>query len=176
MLAAILREVVNGEDPDAGVLATRGNLNNHIGVPLTLLELRRGHRFAVIEMGMNHAGEISYIARMAEPSVALINNAGVAHMENLGSAEAIARAKGEIFEGLKSGGTAVINADDPYAPLWRASAAAARQLEFALDAKAAVTATYQIRELDSEIVLNTPLGAAQAVLPAPGLHNVKNAL
>jgi UDP-N-acetylmuramoyl-tripeptide--D-alanyl-D-alanine ligase len=176
MLAAILREVVNGEDPDAGVLATRGNLNNHIGVPLTLLELRRGHRYAVIEMGMNHAGEISYIARMAEPSVALINNAGVAHMENLGSAAAIARAKGEIFEGLKPGGTAVINADDPYAPLWRASAAAARQLEFALEAKAAVTATYQIRELDSEIVLATPLGFARAVVPAPGLHNVMNAL
>jgi UDP-N-acetylmuramoyl-tripeptide--D-alanyl-D-alanine ligase len=125
---------------------------------------------------MNHAGEISYITRMVEPSVAVINNAGVAHMENLGSAEAIARAKGEIFEGLKPGGTAVINADDPYAPLWRTSAAHARQLEFALDAKAAVTATYRIRELDSEIVLNTPLGAAQAVVPAPGLHNVRNAL
>jgi UDP-N-acetylmuramoyl-tripeptide--D-alanyl-D-alanine ligase len=180
MLASILREVVNadtrGEDPAAGVLATRGNLNNHIGVPLTLLELRREHRYAVIEMGMNHAGEISYITRMTEPSVAVINNAGVAHMEHLGSAEAIARAKGEIFEGLKPGGTAVINADDPYAPLWRASAAHARQLEFALETKAAVTATYQIRELDSEIVLNTPLGTAQAVVPAPGLHNVKNAL
>jgi len=180
MLASILREAVKGNasdaDPAAGVLATRGNLNNHIGVPLTLLELRREHRYAVIEMGMNHAGEISYITRMAEPSVAVINNAGVAHMENLGSAEAIARAKGEIFEGLKPGGTAVINADDPYAPLWRASAAHARQLEFALEHKAAVTATYQLREFDSEIVLNTPLGAAQACLPAPGLHNVKNAL
>ena len=180
MLASILREAVNadarGDDPAAGVLATRGNLNNHIGVPLTLLELRSEHRYAVIEMGMNHAGEISYITRMAEPSVAVINNAGVAHMENLGSAEAIARAKGEIFEGLRPGGTAVINADDPYAPLWRASAASARQLEFALEAKAAVTATYRIRELDSEIVLKTPFGTAQAVVPAPGLHNVKNAL
>ncbi|MEO8440998.1 MAG: UDP-N-acetylmuramoyl-tripeptide--D-alanyl-D-alanine ligase [Betaproteobacteria bacterium] len=180
MLASILRQVVNadtrGEDSAAGVLATRGNLNNHIGVPLTLLELRREHRYAVIEMGMNHAGEISYITRMAEPSVAVINNAGVAHMENLGSAEAIARAKGEIFEGLKPGGTAVINADDPYAPLWRAAAAHARQLDFALEAQAAVTATYEIRELASEIVLKTPLGTAQAVVPAPGLHNVRNAL
>jgi UDP-N-acetylmuramoyl-tripeptide--D-alanyl-D-alanine ligase len=94
------------------VLATRGNLNNHIGVPLTLLELRREHRYAVIEMGMNHTGEISYITRLAEPDVALINNAGVAHIENLGSTAAIARAKGEIFEGLKTGGTAVLNADD----------------------------------------------------------------
>src|SRR3954463_2758991 len=117
MLASILRQVAKGDAPDAGVLATRGNLNNHIGVPLTLLELRRDHRYAVIEMGMNHAGEISYITQLAEPSVAVINNAGVAHMENLGSAEAIAHAKGEIFEGLMSSGTAVINADDAFAPL-----------------------------------------------------------
>jgi UDP-N-acetylmuramoyl-tripeptide--D-alanyl-D-alanine ligase len=180
MLASILRAAVNtevhGENPDAGVLATRGNLNNHIGVPLTLLELRREHRYAVIEMGMNHVGEIRYIAQMAEPTVAVINNAGVAHMENLGSAEAIARAKGEIFDGLRPGGTAVINADDAFAPLWRASAAAARKLEFALEAKAAVTATYELRAFESEIVLNTPAGSARAVVPAPGLHNVQNAL
>ena len=180
MLASILREALNtgtaGAPGDAGVLATRGNLNNHIGVPLTLLELRPEHRYAVVEMGMNHAGEISYIARMAEPSVALINNAGVAHMENLGSTEAIARAKGEIFEGLKPGGTAVINADDPYAPLWRTAAGQARQLEFALQTPAAVTATYDLRELDSEIVLKSPLGTARATVPAPGLHNVQNAL
>ncbi|MEO7728643.1 MAG: UDP-N-acetylmuramoyl-tripeptide--D-alanyl-D-alanine ligase [Burkholderiales bacterium] len=180
MLAAILREAVKttarAGDADASVLSTRGNLNNHIGVPLTLLELRSAHRYAVIEMGMNHAGEISYIARMAEPDVALINNAGVAHMENFDSGADIARAKGEIFEGLKSGGTAVLNADDHYAPLWRDLARAHRQLDFALDAPAAVTATYRLRELDSEIVLNTPLGNAGAVVPAPGLHNVRNAL
>ncbi len=176
MLASILREVAHGDAPDAGVLATRGNLNNHIGVPLTLLELRTDHRFAVIEMGMNHADEIRYITRMAEPDVALINNAGVAHMENLGSREAIARAKGEIFEGLRAGGTAVINADDAFAPLWRTLAAQSNQLDFALETGAAVTATYELRELDSEIVLKTPLGAATAVIPAPGLHNVKNAL
>ena len=176
MLAAILREVAQGSAADAGVLATRGNLNNHIGVPLTLLELRADHRYAVIEMGMNHAGEISYITRLAEPSVALINNAGVAHMENLGSHEAIARAKGEIFEGLKPGGTAVINADDKFAPVWRQLAGHANQIDFGIDTKAAVTATYKIRELDSEIVLSTPLGGTSAVVPAPGLHNVKNAL
>lgn len=176
MLASILREVARGDAPDAGVLATRGNLNNHIGVPLTLLELRAGHRFAVIEMGMNHADEIRYITRMAEPDVALINNAGVAHMENLGSREAIARAKGEIFEGLKAGGTAVINADDTFAPLWRTLAARSKQLDFALETTAAVTATYELREFDSEIALETPLGSATAVLPAPGLHNVRNAL
>ena len=181
MLAAILREACKATqspllDPQSCVLATRGNLNNHIGVPLTLLELRPQHQYAVIEMGMNHAGEISYIARLAEPDVALINNAGVAHIENLGSTEAIARAKGEIFAGLRPGGTAVINADDPFAPLWRELAAGKAQVDFALETKAAVTASYKVRELDSEIVLNTPLGSARAVVPAPGLHNVSNAL
>ena len=126
---------------------------------------------------MNHAGEISYITRLAEPDVALINNAGVAHIENLGTGEAIARAKGEIFEGLRPGGTAVINADEPFAALWRMRASGVRQLEFALAAGADVTATYTLREFDSEVVLSTPLGTAPAVVvPAPGLHNVRNAL
>jgi UDP-N-acetylmuramoyl-tripeptide--D-alanyl-D-alanine ligase len=181
MLASILREACKAFqspilDPQSCVLATRGNLNNHIGVPLTLLELRREHRYAVIEMGMNHAGEISYITRLAEPDVALINNAGLAHIEFLGSTAAIARAKGEIFEGLKADGVAVINADERYAPLWRELAAGRKQLEFGLEARAAVSASYRIHGLDSEIVLKTPLGGASAVVRAPGLHNVRNAL
>ena len=180
MLAAILRVAVNTEspipNPESLVLASRGNLNNHIGVPLTLLELRREHRYAVIEMGMNHAGELSYITRLAEPDVALINNSGVAHIENFGSTAAIARAKGEIFEGLRQDGVAVINADDRYASLWRELAADKQQLDFALEGNAAVTATYEARLLDSEIVLTTPLGTARAIVPAPGLHNVANAL
>ncbi len=172
MLAAILR-AASGED---AVLATRGNLNNHIGVPLTLLELRREHRYAVIEMGMNHAGEISYVTQLAEPDVALITNAGTAHLEHLGSAEAIARAKGEIFEGLKSNGIAIFSADDRFAPLWRTLAGTKRQLEFGIATGAAVTAAYKVRQLDSEIVLKMPLGEAAVVVPAPGLHNVRNAL
>ena len=180
MLASILREAVkpgsHSAATDNSVLATRGNLNNHIGVPLTLLELRSEHRYAVIEMGMNHAGEISYITNLAEPDVALINNAGVAHIENLGSVDAIAHAKAEIFEGLRPDGTAVINADESRAPVWRQAAAARRQLEFALDIKAAITATYKLREFDSEIVLNTPHGTGRAVVSVPGLHNVRNAL
>jgi len=180
MLAAILREACQAQPPanedTSCVLATRGNLNNHIGVPLTLLELRHAHRYAVIELGMNHAGEIDSLARLAEPDVALVVNAGVAHIENLGSIEAIARAKGEIFGGLKAAGTAVYNADDRYAPVWRELAGAARKLEFGLDTPAPVTATYRVRELDSEIVLKTPLGSARAVLGVPGLHNVTNAL
>jgi len=180
MLAAILREaVVTGPpapNPESLVLATRGNLNNHIGVPLTLLELRREHRYAVIEMGMNHAGEISYITRLAEPDVALITNAGLAHLEFLGSTEAIARAKGEIFEGLKADGVAVINADERYAPLWRELATGRQQLEFGLEAGAAVSASYRLRGFDSEIIVKTPRGEARTVVPAPGLHNVRNAL
>ena len=180
MLASILREAVLDESrapsPESRVLATRGNLNNDIGVPLTLLELGPGHRYAVVEMGMNHAGEIRYLTRLAAPDVALVNNAGPAHFEFFGSVEAIARAKGEIFEGLQPGGTAVINADDRYAGLWRALAGDRRVVEFGLSRPAAVSARYALRYLESEIVVRTPHGEVQAVLKAPGLHNVRNAL
>ena len=109
MLAAIMREALDAgplaplsptPDPESSVLATRGNLNNDIGVPLTLLELRAGHRCAVIEMGMNHAGEIGYLGRLARPDVALVTNAGPVHIEFFDSEAAIARAKGEILEEL----------------------------------------------------------------------------
>ena len=180
MLASILREACAAHspvpDPQSSVLATRGNLNNDIGVPLTLLELGPGHRYAVVEMGMNHAGEIRTLTRLAAPDVALINNAGPAHLEFFGSVEAIARAKGEIFEGLRPGGTAVINADDPFSGLWRELARDRRIVEFGLDRPAAVSARYALRHLESEIVVRTPQGEAQAVLKAPGLHNVRNAL
>jgi len=180
MLASILREACSAQssifDPQSCVLATRGNLNNDIGVPLTLLELRGGHRYAVIEMGMNHAGEIRTLTRLAAPDVALINNAGAAHVEFLGSVEAVARAKGEIFEGLKPEGTAVINADDRHAGRWRELAGDRRVVDFGIERRAAVSATYQLRWLESEIVLKTPQGEARAVLKAPGLHNVRNAL
>ena len=172
MLASILRAAV-AED---AVLATRGNLNNDIGVPLTLLELRSGHRYAVVEMGMNHAGEIRYLARLAAPDVALVNNAGPAHIEFFSSVEAIARAKGEIFEGLRPGGTAVINADDRHAGIWRDLAGGRRIVNFGIERPAEVSATYRLRWLESEIVVRTPHGEAQAVLKAPGLHNVRNAL
>ena len=180
MLASILREACSAQttvlDPQSCVLATRGNLNNDIGVPLTLLELEAGHRYAVIEMGMNHAGEIRYLARLAVPDVALINNAGAAHVEFLGSVEAVARAKGEIFEGLKPDGTAVINADDRHAGLWRELAGGRSVVDFGIEHRAAVSATYQLSWLESEIVLKTPQGVARALLKAPGLHNVRNAL
>ena len=180
MLASILREAVSTEsrvpNPESPVHATRGNLNNDIGVPLTLLELRGGHRYAVVEMGMNHAGEIRYLAGLAAPDVALVNNASPAHIEFFDSVEAIARAKGEIFEGLKPGGTAVINADDRHAAIWRELADGKRVVDFGIERPAAVTATYRLSWLESEIVVKLPQGEARAVLKAPGVHNVRNAL
>ncbi len=180
MLASILRAAVTATDanttPEDRVLATRGNLNNDIGMPLMLLELGPQHRYAVLEMGMNHAGEIAYLTRLAEPEVALVTNAGRAHVEFLGSEEAIARAKGEIFEGLRPDGAAVVNADDAFAPLWRGLTKDRRRVEFGLEQPAAVTGSYQLLDFESEIVLKTPGGEATTRLSAPGVHNVRNAL
>ncbi|HET7157594.1 MAG TPA: UDP-N-acetylmuramoyl-tripeptide--D-alanyl-D-alanine ligase, partial [Burkholderiales bacterium] len=180
MLASILRAATVsavGEKAAADVvLATRGNLNNDIGLPLMLLELSPAHRYAVIEMGMNHAGEIRYLTQIARPDVALITNAGTAHIEYLGSEEAIARAKGEIFEGLSASGTAVINSDDRYAGLWRHIAADRRRIEFGLEHSAEVTASYRLHEQESEMVITTPQGRASTRLQSPGVHNIRNAL
>jgi UDP-N-acetylmuramoyl-tripeptide--D-alanyl-D-alanine ligase len=173
MLASILRAEAGAEDR---VLATEGNLNNDIGLPLTLLKLRHQHRYAVAEMGMNHRGEIRYLTRIGAPTVALVNNAGTAHIGELGSVEAIAQAKGEIFEGLSQGGVAVINVDDAYAPLWQALAAPHRIATFGLEQPADVTATYRLESGHSAVALKTPVGEVTFDLPSPGLHNVRNAL
>jgi UDP-N-acetylmuramoyl-tripeptide--D-alanyl-D-alanine ligase len=179
MLAAILREAIRRAgtaDETEAVLATRGNLNNDIGMPLTLLGLRAEHRYAVVEMGMNHAGELRALTKLARPDVALVNNAGSAHIEYLGSHEAIARAKGEIFEGLGPRGIAVINADDRFAPLWRELAGGATRVEFGLEQAADVTADYELDAADSALVLKVRGGEARTTIAAPGLHNVRNAL
>ena len=131
MLAAILARV-------APSLSTQGNLNNDIGVPLTLLQLDARHRFAVVEMGASHAGEIAYLASLAEPDVGVVTNAGPAHLEGFGSIDGVARAKGELFEALGASGTAVINADDDKAPLWRKLAGPARIMDFGFRDSAAV--------------------------------------
>lgn len=172
MLAAILREHA-GED---AVLATRGNLNNEIGVPAMLLELAPRHRFAVIEMGMNHPGEIAYLSRLARPCVALVNNAGTAHIGEVGSVEAIARAKGEIFSGLDSGGVAVINADDAFADYWRSLTGDRRTVDFGVTRKASVSARYELSASGSLVTLRTPDAEFPVILQVPGVHNVKNAL
>ena len=173
MIASILRQREGGAD---SVLATAGNLNNDVGVPQTLLRLREQHAYAVIEMGMNHAGEISYLTRLAQPSVALITNAGAAHVEGLGSVEAVARAKGEVFEGLDQTGVAVINADDPYAPLWRELAGSRRVIDFGLGGSAMVSACYQANLFGSKMTLTLPDGVEEVTLQVPGEHSVRNAL
>ncbi|MHB8472976.1 MAG: UDP-N-acetylmuramoyl-tripeptide--D-alanyl-D-alanine ligase [Gammaproteobacteria bacterium] len=165
------------------VLATRGNLNNDIGVPLTLLRLRGEHRYAVIEMGANHPGEIAYVAGLAAPTVALVNNAGPAHLEGFGSLDGVAHAKGEIYQQLVPGGVAVINADDVYAPLWRELASACHQISFGMHAAAEVSAAADSIQLHvhnsstvMRFVLRTPDGVIDIAMPLPGRHNVMNAL
>jgi UDP-N-acetylmuramoyl-tripeptide--D-alanyl-D-alanine ligase len=173
MIASVLRM----QCADAAeVLATEGNLNNDIGMPLTLLRLRASHRYAVIEMGMNHAGEIRYLSGLARPRVALVTNAGSAHIGLLGSLEAIAEAKGEIYEGLDAGGISIVNADDAFAVLWRRQNAHRRTIDFALEAPAQVTGRYAGHALHSDIVIRTPRGQCELRLEVPGEHNVRNAV
>ena len=172
MLASILRQVA----AESGVLATTGNLNNDIGMPLTLLRLDAGHRYAVIEMGMNHPGEISYLSSLAKPTVALINNAGTAHIGELGSVDAIARPKGEIFEGLDTSSTAIINSDDAFADYWRGLLRGRRVVDFGLDSKAAVSARYELGVFASLVTFRTPEEEFVATLGIPGMHNIRNAL
>lgn len=169
MLAAILA----GRGP---VLATRGNLNNDIGVPLTLFGLDAEHRSAVIEMGANHAGEIAQLAGLARPSVGLVTNAGAAHLEGFGSLAGVARAKGELFEHLPADAVAVVNADDAYADLWLQLADGRRVLRFGLDAGAEVSAEWEVQEAGTALRLHTPQGEARLQLALPGRHNVMNAL
>ena len=169
MIAAILN--VTGP-----VLATQGNLNNDIGVPLTLLRLKPGDLHAVIEMGMNHPGEIDYLTKLTHPTIALINNAAAAHLAGLGSVSAVARAKGEIYSGLDADGIAVLNADDPHADLWRELAAPHRVITFGLDRPADVSAEYELDAGGSTIHLKTPHGGINMRLSLLGRHNVMNAL
>jgi UDP-N-acetylmuramoyl-tripeptide--D-alanyl-D-alanine ligase len=173
MLASILGEATGNAD---SVLATTGNLNNDIGMPLTLLRLRAAHRYAVIEMGMNHPGEIDYLTRIAHPDIAIINNAAAAHLAGLGSVEAVARAKGEIFAGLKNDGIAVINADDEFAPLWRELAQPHQVVDFALDTGAAVNACWDVTDFGIQMEITTPEGNIGVNLRVPGAHSARNAL
>ncbi|MEW6165138.1 MAG: UDP-N-acetylmuramoyl-tripeptide--D-alanyl-D-alanine ligase [Pseudomonadota bacterium] len=175
MCAAILR----ADFGQNAVLATTGNLNNDIGLPLTLLKLRGAHHAAVIEMGMNHPGEIDYLTRIARPTVALVNNAQRAHLAGLGSVAEVARAKGEIFAGLgpgSAGGIAVINADDPHAGLWREMAAGRRTVSFGFAAHADVRGTWHPHGFGGELRLAAPQGDVTFMLPVPGEHNARNAL
>lgn len=171
MLAGILA----ADAGEAAVLATSGNFNNEIGMPLTLLRLAPQHRYAVLEMGMNHPGELTYLSRLARPDVALVNNALRAHLEGLGTVEAVARAKGEIYVGLKHDGVALINADDAHAGLWREMADGRRIVTFGVG-QGDVRADYRLTDYGADLTLHTPAGDIATTLNVPGLHNVRNAV
>jgi len=183
MIAAILRAWLG----DAA-LATAGNYNNHIGVPLQVLRLRQDstvwHRAAVLELGMNHPGEIAQLAAIAQPTVALVNNAQREHQEFMASVEAVAQENGAVISALPASGCAVYPADDAHAGVWQALAGARPQLRFALQADAGHPADVHDEALwvaDDQgghwvLRLHTPAGAAECLLYAPGPHNVRNAL
>jgi len=163
-------------------LVTRGNLNNHIGVPLTLSRLEATHRYAVIEMGANHLGEIAHLASIARPGVGLVINAGPAHLEGFGSLEGVAQGKGEMFAALGADDTAVINADDRFAAFWHGLAReAGRIVTFGMHERADFTASNVASRLSdtgfvTEFELSSPLGRRRIALGLAGEHNVMNAL
>lgn len=175
MLASILAQ-------QHSVLATRGNLNNDIGMPLTLMGLQ-DEQYAVIEMGASHPGEIAYLSRIAHPDIALLTNAGRAHLEGFGSVEGVARAKGEILQGLSPKGTFIFNADDVHAPLWRRLAASCQKLGFGLDESAEVRSpadSYHLQwregRFEARFAVEMPGGCFEVSLQLGGEHNRMNAL
>jgi UDP-N-acetylmuramoyl-tripeptide--D-alanyl-D-alanine ligase len=172
MIAAILAEAFGAERR----LATRGNLNNEIGVPLMLFDLNARHRAAVLELGMNHLGEIAWLAQLAQPTVALVNNAQREHQEFLGSVEATARENGAVIAALAPEGVAAFPADDPCAGIWRQFAGTRRVLDFARDGAAAVTAQYELRPDGSALSIAVSAGVIEVGLRVAGEHNVHNAL
>ncbi|MCL2656204.1 MAG: UDP-N-acetylmuramoyl-tripeptide--D-alanyl-D-alanine ligase [Betaproteobacteria bacterium] len=176
MCAAILRVDAHAAGAgDDAVLATQGNLNNDIGMPMMLLMLRAQHRAAVLEMGMNHPGEIAYLADIARPTVALVNNAQRAHLAGMGGLGEVAAEKGAIYQALGPAGVAVVNADDPHAEQWMALNAGRTVLRFGLSKSADVFAQARPQGLANRVSLSTPAGQCEFVLQVPGLHNVRNA-
>jgi len=171
MIAAILRAHFG----DDRVLATRGNLNNEIGLPLTLLGLRAEHAAAVVEIGMNHQGETAVLAAIAAPTIALVNNAQREHQEFMHSVAEVAREHAAVLGALKPDGIAVINADDEYASYWRGLVPRGQIRDFGLERNAQVNVRCPVGDSAGEIDLSTPAGAARIVLDVDGRHNALNA-
>jgi UDP-N-acetylmuramoyl-tripeptide--D-alanyl-D-alanine ligase len=176
MIAAILERA-------GPTLATRGNLNNHIGVPLTLFRLDAAHRHAVVEIGANRAGEVADLVKIAKPTVGLITNAGAEHLEGFGSLEGVARAEGEMVAGLDPAATAIINADDAFAALWRGMTRArvatfgiVNPADFSAHEIATTISTTVAEGFVTRFEMRTPLGVTPVELPLAGRHNVVNAL
>ncbi|EIJ67750.1 UDP-N-acetylmuramoyl-tripeptide--D-alanyl-D-alanine ligase [Pasteurella bettyae] len=175
MTASILQQVDGNAD---SVLFTNGNFNNDIGVPLTLLRLTEQHKFAVIELGANHQGEIAYTTSLVRPNVALINNVASAHLEGFGSIEGVAKAKGEIYRGLMADGIAIINLNCHYLPLWGKEINGSEVQSFSSDNTEAdfYAKNTRITSTGSTFILHTPKGEININLPYLGEHNVSNAL
>ncbi|WP_332777253.1 UDP-N-acetylmuramoyl-tripeptide--D-alanyl-D-alanine ligase [Polaromonas sp.] len=171
MIASILRAWKQGQ-----AFATEGNLNNDIGVPLTLLRLQRSHRVGVVELGMNHPGEIAYLSAIAKPTVALVNNAQREHLEFMATVEAVACENGSVIESLGAQGVAVFPADDEYSGVWRALAGSRPVLTFAETGLADVTADAGWTGSYWQVNATTPSGSFEFELAVAGRHNVKNAL
>jgi UDP-N-acetylmuramoyl-tripeptide--D-alanyl-D-alanine ligase len=174
MTAAILSRM-------GACMATHGNLNNHIGVPLTLMRLEASHRSAVIEMGANRVGDVAELMRLAKPTVGLITNAGAEHLEGFGNLDGVAKGEGETVSCLDPSATAVINADDAYAGYWRGIATAGRIVTFGVHADADFMAknseqTIERGEFATRFTLQCPLGQRSIALKAGGAHNIGNAL
>ncbi len=176
MIASILRAACDNQ-PDS-VLSTEGNLNNHIGVPLMLSRLQTSHRYAVIEMGMNHFGEISYLTQMVCPTVAIITNACPAHLQGVSDLAGVARAKGEIFSGLSQTGAAILNREDTYYSYWKGLIGQRLCLTFGLNAPADIYAIMHAStdSLKQAVTLVRPGERIDVALPLLGQHNVMNAL
>jgi UDP-N-acetylmuramoyl-tripeptide--D-alanyl-D-alanine ligase len=160
----------------APTLATQGNLNNDIGMPLMLARIEDRHRFAVLEMGANHAGEIAYLTALANPDVVVITNAAAAHLEGFGSLDGVARAKGEILQNAERPTIAILNADDPYFDYWSSLVGDTHAWSFGLDSPADVYADEIVIGVEqSQFQLHLPGGNVAVCLPLVGIHNVRNA-
>jgi len=170
MVASILRAAA-GE----AAFATQGNFNNAIGVPLTLLRLQAQHRLGVVELGMNHPGEIAELARIAQPTVALVNNAQREHQEFMHTVQAVAEENGSVFAFLPADGVAVFPADEEFTALWRALAGNRRQLTFGGEGADVCCTTAQWQGGAWQVQLQTPAGAVACQLHIAGRHNVRNA-
>ena len=169
MLAAILKQ-------ERRILATRGNLNNELGVPLTLLELDASHETLIVELGANHAGEIGRLTSLVRPDIGVITQCAPAHLEGFGSLEGVARAKGELLAGMAPDGVAVVNAEDAFAGLWTELAAPRRVITFAFDAAAEVHGTWRPEAAGTVVEVRGAFGPMTLRLRLPGRHNAMNAL
>ena len=165
MVASILRQ-------DGDVLATEGNFNNELGLPLTVFQLNKSHDFAVLEMGASKPGDIAYLAGIARPEVGLITNIGPAHLQGFIDEEGVARAKGELYASLPREGTAIINAAEPWVDLWQSVNTAGTIFYFNGDGENHI----QAHRTAEKVMVSTPVGEFPLHLPLPGEHNLANAL